>query len=97
MSRITPLMTSLHKGHKAEERIIHIDDMLNKCRDTKYTVLQAFWWYRKYTEAKLQKLEKIEQIVTKYQDTLDNYYSGKPRDLLESDVLRDIKEVLERE
>ena len=63
MSKITPLMTSLHEGHKAEERYKCIDDMLNKCEDTKFTVLQAFWWYRKYTKAKLQKLEQIEKIV----------------------------------
>ena len=46
---------------------------------------------------RLEKLEKIEQIITKYQDTLDNFYNGKPRDLLESDVLRDIKEVLDKD
>lgn len=56
-------MTSLHEGHKAEERIKCIDDMLVKCEDTKFTVLQAFWWYRKYTKDKLQKLEKIERII----------------------------------
>ena len=53
--------------------------------------------YRDYLIAELEKLEKIEQIIAKYQDTLDNFYGGKPRDLLESDVLRDIKEVLEKE
>lgn len=45
----------------------------------------------------MEKIEKIEKIITKYQDALDNFYGGKPRDLLESDVLRDIKEVLEKE
>lgn len=65
MNKITPLMTSLHEGHKAEERIQCIDDMLVICKDTKFTVLQAFWWYRKYTKAKLQKLEQIEQIVAR--------------------------------
>jgi len=60
MSKITPLMTSLHEGHKTEERLQCIDDMLfHKCEDTKNTILQAFWWYRKYTKVKLQKLEKI--------------------------------------
>lgn len=53
--------------------------------------------YRDYVVAELEKLDKIKQIITKYQDTLDNFYSGKPRDLLESDVLRDIEEVLEQE
>ena len=48
MSKITLLMTSLHVGHKAEERLKCIDNMLfNKCEDTKDTILQAFWWYRK--------------------------------------------------
>jgi hypothetical protein len=48
MSKITPLMTALHVGHKAEERIKCIDNMLfKKCEDTKGTILQAFWWYRK--------------------------------------------------
>lgn len=63
MNKITPLMTSLHEGHKAEERLKCIDDMLVICEDTKFTVLQAFWWYRKYTKGKLQKLEQIEKIV----------------------------------
>lgn len=66
MAKITPLMTSLHEGHKVEERTQCIDDMLDNCKDTKFTVLQAFWWYRKYTKAKLEKLEQIEQIVNKW-------------------------------
>jgi hypothetical protein len=53
--------------------------------------------YRDYVVSELEKLDNIEQIMAKYKDTLDNYYSGKSRDLLESDVLRDIKEVLEQE
>lgn len=62
MSRITPLMTSLHEGHKAEERLKCIDKMLfKKCEDTKDTILQAFWWYRKHsiplTKVKQAKLE----------------------------------------
>lgn len=52
---------------------------------------------REYYEGEHEKLEKIEKIITKYQDTLDNFYGGKPRDLLESDVLRDIKGILEEE
>lgn len=71
MSRITPLMTSLHEGHKAEERLKCIDNMLfKKCDDTKDTILQAFWWYRKYTKAELEKLEKIEKIVKDYNEAL---------------------------
>lgn len=45
----------------------------------------------------LEKLGKIEQIMKKYQNILNNFYEGKPRDLLESDVLRDIKRVIENE
>ena len=75
-------MTSLHIGHKTEERLECIDNMLSICEDTKDTVLQAFWWYRKYTKVKLEKLEKIEQIIEKYglsditRDDVDNTVSG---------------------
>lgn len=58
MSKITSLMTSLHEGHKTEERLKCIDNMLfKKCEDTKDTILQAFWWYRKHSIP----LEKIKQ------------------------------------
>lgn len=87
MSKITPLMTSLHEGHKAEERLKCIDDMLVICEDTKFTVLHAFWWYRKYTNAKLDKLEKIEQIMNKESE---GYIQNNP-------CLRKIREVLENE
>ena len=88
MSKITPLMTSLHEGHKAEERYKCIDDTLKHCEDTKYTVLQAFWWYRKYTKAKLQKLEQIEQIVKDHDnDSMpeDYWYIDKIREVLEQE------------
>lgn len=58
MNKITSLMTSLHEGHKAEERLMCIDNMLfKKCEDTKYTILQAFWWYRKHSIP----LDKVKQ------------------------------------
>lgn len=63
-------MTSLHDGHKAEERLKCIDNMLVICEDTKNTILQAFWWYRKYTKAKLKKLEQIEQIVNSWDGSI---------------------------
>jgi hypothetical protein len=67
MSKITPLMTALHMGHKAEERIKCIDNMLfKKCEDTKETILQAFWWYRKHSiplEKVKQAREEIENEV----------------------------------
>jgi hypothetical protein len=63
MSKITPLMTSLHEGHKAEERLQCIDDMLfNKCEDTKDTILQAFWWYRKHS-VPLDRLKEFRNEV----------------------------------
>ena len=51
-------MTSLHEGHKTEERLKCIDNMLfKKCEDTKDTILQAFWWYRKHSIP----LDKVKQ------------------------------------
>jgi hypothetical protein len=65
MSKITSLMTSLHDGHKAEERIKCIDNMLfNKCEDTKHTILQAFWWYRKHSTP-LDKVEQAREEIQK--------------------------------
>ena len=59
MTKITPLMTSLHEGHKAEERLKCIDNMLfNKCEDTKSNILKAFWWYRKNSIP----LDKVKQV-----------------------------------
>lgn len=82
MSRITPLMTSLHAGHKAEERIKCIDDMLfNKCEDTKDTILQAFWWYRrnsiplvqiKMAREEIENEHKFWQEPSKYDAPLVN-------------------------
>ena len=87
-------MTSLHEGHKAEERIKCIDNMLKKCEDTKFTVLQAFWWYRKYTKAELEKLEKIEQILQTRSFTDD---IGNACYLDDSERVKQIREVLEKE
>lgn len=65
MSKITPLMTALHVGHKAEERIKCIDNMLfKKCEDTKATILQAFWWYRKHS-IPLYKVEQAKEEMQK--------------------------------
>lgn len=74
MSKITPLMTSLHEGHKAEERINCIDNMLFKerrCEDTKWTVLQAFWWYRKNSIP----LDRIKQAREQIIDEKDFAYA----------------------
>lgn len=68
MSKITPLMTSLHIGHKAEERMKCIDNMLfKKCEDTKDTILQAFWWYRKNSIP----LDKVKQVREEIQELID--------------------------
>ena len=70
MSKITPLMTALHMGYKAEERIKCIDNMLfKKCEDTKETILQAFWWYRKNSIP----LEEVKQAREEIEDRIDNY------------------------
>lgn len=72
MSKITPLMTALHMGHKAEERIKCIDNMLfKKCEDTKETILQAFWWYRKNSVP----LDKIKQL-REQMDEMSKYTSS---------------------
>jgi hypothetical protein len=66
MNKITPLMTSLHEGHKAEERIKCIDNMLfKKCDDTKDTILQAFWWYRKHS-IPLDKVKEAREEIEGY-------------------------------
>lgn len=85
MSKITPLMTSLHEGHKTEERIKCIDNMLfKKCEDTKDTVLQAFWWYRKHSipldKVELAK-EKIQELL--YQEVIEDNATGEPTELTE--------------
>lgn len=73
MSKITPLMTSLHEGHKAEERLKCIDNMLfKKCEDTKDTILQAFWWYRKHSISLDRIKQAREEIEQAYED-FDGY------------------------
>jgi hypothetical protein len=73
MCKITPLMTSLHEGHKAEERLRCIDNMLfNKCEDTKDTILQAFWWYRKHS-IPLNKVELAKDEIEQAYGNFDGY------------------------
>lgn len=72
MSKITSLMTSLHEGHKAEERLKCIDNMLfTKCEDTKDTILHAFWWYRK-NSIPLDKVKKVREELQKCVDMLSD-------------------------
>lgn len=78
MSKITSLMTSLHEGHKAEERLKCIDNMLfKKCEDTKDTILQAFWWYRKHSIP----LDKVKQVREEIQKLVDMCGSDTVADL----------------
>lgn len=98
MSKITLLMTSLHIGHKAEERIKCIDNMLfKKCEDTKDTILQAFWWYRKHSIPldKVKKArEEIEELATEQIQVYDEenpYISG----VVEYVSLTEVRELLD--
>jgi hypothetical protein len=99
MSKITPLMTALHVGHKAEERIKCIDNMLfKKCEDTKETILQAFWWYRKHSiplDRIKQAREDIEELATEQIQVYDEenpYISG----VVEYVSLTEARELLDK-
>ena len=74
MSKITPLMTSLHVGHKAEERLKCIDNILfsGKCEDTKDTIWQAFWWYRKHS-IPLDKFKQAREEIDQAYEDFDGY------------------------
>ena len=66
-------MTSLHEGHKAEERLKCIDNMLfKKCEDTKDTILQAFWWYRKHSIS-LAKVKQAREEIANSKIGLDDW------------------------
>lgn len=83
-------MTSLHEGHKTEERLMCIDNMLfKKCEDTKDTILQAFWWYRKHSIP----LEKIKQAREEIENrsTYDGIYIDR------ADVLEILDRLIESE
>ena len=83
-------MTSLHEGHKTEERLMCIDNMLfKKCEDTKDTILQAFWWYRKHSIP----LEKIKQAREEMENwsTYDGIYIDR------ADVLEILDKLIESE
>ena len=87
-------MTSLHVGHKAEERLKCIDNMLfKKCEDTKDTILQAFWWYRKRS-IPLDKVKKaIEEIKA---ESYAEHIDGADCDDILIVELRDVLEILDR-
>lgn len=94
MNKITPLMTSLHEGHKAEERLMCIDNMLfKKCEDTKYTILQAFLWYRKHS-IPLDRIKEAKEKISKscYKACIDD--DGVIR---ESKVLEILDKLIESE
>lgn len=92
MSKITSLMTSLHEGHKTEERLMCIDNMLfKKCEDTKYTILQAFWWYRKHSIP----LDKVKQAREEMKECSYSLEDEKVIDLY--NVLLILDELIESE
>lgn len=99
MSKITPLMTSLHEGHKTEERLKCIDNMLfKKCEDTKNTILQAFWLYRKHS-IPLDKIKQArEEIDDLYRYYDNDYWSGNKDSMFKcSEVLEIIDKLIESE
>lgn len=95
MSKITPLMTSLHNGHKAEERLKCIDNMLfKKCDDTKDTILQAFWWYRKHSIP----LDKVKKAREEIEDNLFVAYGeyDNPQSYYTVVEVKDVLEILDK-
>lgn len=96
MIKITPLMTSLHEGHKAEERLKCIDNMLfKKCEDTKNTILQAFWWYRKHSISLDKVKQAREEIVMKSYSESSTYPERIDGSWCEDILIIDTKDVLE--
>lgn len=92
-------MTSLHTGHKTEERLKCIDNMLfNKCEDTKNTILQAFWWYRKHS-IPLDKIKQArEEIDDLYRYYDNDYWSDNNDSMFKcSEVLEIIDKLIESE
>ncbi len=87
-------MTSLHEGHKIGERLQCIDDMLfNECKDTKDTILRAFWWYRK-NSIPLDKIKEAREKISK------SCYKACINDdgvIKESEVLKILDELIESE
>lgn len=99
MSKITSLMTSLHAGHKTEERLKCIDNMLfKKCEDTKNTILQAFWWYRKHSIPLDNIKQAREEIDDLYRYYDNDYWSGNKDSMFKcSEVLEIIDKLIESE
>ena len=94
MSKITPLMTALHVGHKAEERIKCIDNMLfKKCEDTKGTTLQAFWWYRKHSIPLYKVKQAREEIANKYDDLANAWCE---REEGKNEAILDVLEIIDK-
>ena len=88
MSKITPLMTSLHEGHKADERIKCIDNILfsGKCCDTKDTIWRAFWWYRKHS-IPLDKVIQAKEDIQKLRGCSCSCSDG---------IIDDVEEILDK-
>lgn len=87
MSKITPLMTSLHEGHKAEERLKCIDNMLfKKCEDTKDTIIGKSNKKREYIPMKFES-KPIKVLVVQYR----HFGSSEEMARTEWRVKRDVK------
>lgn len=96
MSKITPLMTSLHVGHEAEERLKCIDNMLfKKCDDTKDTILQAFWWYRK-NSIPLDKVKEARVKIGCLEVQIQRYHNDDPM-ISQAEVLEILDRLIESE
>lgn len=97
MSKITSLMTSLHEGHKTEERLKCIDNMLfKKCEDTKDTILQAFWWYRKHSIS-LDKVKQAREEIRKLDDLNPDYPMDRTIHVSRNEVLEILDKLIESE
>lgn len=97
MSKITPLMTSLHEGHKADERLKCIDNMLfNKCEDTKDNILMAFWWYRK-NSIPLNKVKEAREEIRKLDDINPDFPMDRTIHLSRNEVLEILDKLIESE
>lgn len=97
MIKITPLMTSLHEGHKAEERIKCIDNMLfNKCEDTKNNILKAFWWYRK-NSIPLDRVKQVRKEIRKLDDINPDYPMDRTIHVSRNEVLAILDDLIESE
>lgn len=80
---------------QTEIAIDRLERMKQGCTKIDYPLLE--YYALDYAVDCMKQLTEIKQILLKYNDTLNKFYNGQPRDLLESDVLRDITKVVRRQ